>query len=162
MDSFRQAAGLRLSLSVQPSLSFVHLPPSLPPPTHSHKLKLPDRKYRLGSQRGFLIQTSPVEQPEVAAPTPLSLVPYFILAPLTLSFWLCGFQPAAPACPCNTCTHKDPHILMIAHKCTPTTLLSSLEEPKAIGQLTKALCGVTYSWKYGEFERRGLMILANL
>lgn len=74
------AAGKRrpppLTLSTPPSLSFVFLLPL----AHTHELKPPDRKYRLGSQRGFLIQTSPVEQPEVAAPTPLS----FILA-LSLS-----------------------------------------------------------------------------
>lgn len=81
--SGKQRASASHSLSSPPS--FVHLPTSLPPPTHSHELKPPDRKYRLGSQRGFLIQTSPVEQPEVAAPTPLSLVPYFILAPPSLS-----------------------------------------------------------------------------
>lgn len=65
MGSCRQASGLRLSLAVPP------LPPSSH--AHTHKLKPPDRKYRLGSQRGILIQTSPVEQPEVAAPTSLFL-----------------------------------------------------------------------------------------
>lgn len=72
MGSCRQAAGLRLSLLCPPLPASLFVV-SLPPLVHTHELKPPDRKYRLGSQRGFLIQTSPVEQPEVAAPTLLSL-----------------------------------------------------------------------------------------
>lgn len=146
MGSCRQA-----SPPLLPHPSFVQ-PSSAPPhsrtcPPHLH----PNRKYRLGSQRGFLIQTSPLEQPAVAS------LPFFL--PLSLFFWLCRLQPAAPACPHNTCadTHTHRHISMIAHKCTPTASPSSLEEPKAFRQLTKALCGLTHSRKEGECEK-GLMI----
>lgn len=146
------------SLSNPPSLSFV-FPPPLSPLAHTHELKPPDRKYRLGSQRGFLIQTSPVEQPEVAAPTPLSLFSSFIRA-LSLSLsGSVGFNQLPPhvlATRAHIKTHT--HISMIAHKRTPTTFLSSLEEPKAFGQLTKALCGLTHSRKEGECKRRGPMI----
>ncbi len=155
MGSCRQAAGLRLSLSDHPSLPFVRLSSTPRARTHTHELKPPDRKYRLGSQRGFLIQTSPVEQPEVAAPTHLS----FILA-LSLSLsGSVGFNQLPPhvlATRAYIKTHT--HMSVIAHKRTPTTFSSSLEEPKAFGQLTKALCGLTRSRKEGECERRGLMI----
>lgn len=69
----RQASASH-SLPPFPSAPRLFIFPSSPPTprAHTHELKPPDRKYRLGSQRGFLIQTSPVEQPEVAAPTPLS------------------------------------------------------------------------------------------
>lgn len=92
--------------------------PLLPHLAHTHELKPPDRKYRLGSQRGILIQTSLVEQPEVAAPTPCSffLLSLFHSVSSAHSFWLCGLQPAACTCPQNTCTHKDTHMLMIAQK----------------------------------------------
>lgn len=77
-------AGPRLFVSVHPSLFdlSVILPSHLLACTHTHtNPNPPDRKYRPGSQRGFLIQTSPVEQPEVAAPTHLPLLSF----PLSLS-----------------------------------------------------------------------------
>ncbi|TNN87640.1 hypothetical protein EYF80_001987 [Liparis tanakae] len=49
MGSWQQAASLRLSPSLQPSPLSLVFPPPL---AHTYELKPPDRKYRLGSQRG--------------------------------------------------------------------------------------------------------------
>lgn len=99
-------------LCLRPSLSLfdlsVLLPSHLFACAHTHKPKPPDRKYGLGSQRGFLIQTSPVEQPEVAAPTPL---------PLVLSF-----QPPPPVFLSASVdfSRLPPHVLATrAHTDTP-------------------------------------------
>uniref|UniRef100_A0A7N8XLC6 NOC2-like nucleolar associated transcriptional repressor n=1 Tax=Mastacembelus armatus TaxID=205130 RepID=A0A7N8XLC6_9TELE len=111
-------------------------------------LSFPSRgKYRLGSQQGFLIQTSPVEQPEVASVSPSHSASLL----LTLAPW------ALTSCPRMSLQHVHRKIY-IAQKCTPTTSSSSLEEPKAFGQPTKTLCGLTQSRKEGECERRGLMV----
>lgn len=106
--------------------------------THIRAETPPDRKYRLRSQRGFLIQTSP----EVAAPSPsLSLC---------LFFFCCFFSGSVGF------NQLPPHVLATrAHTktCTPTPpLSSSLEESKAFGQLTKALCGCTHFRKIGSLS----------
>ena len=114
-------AGPRLFVSIHPSHSLICLSSSLPTSsracahtrTHTHKPKPPDRKYRLGSQRGFLIQTSPLEQPEVAAPTPLPLLLSF---PLSLSLSLSCFFFSASL----SFIHLPPHVLATrAHTDTP-------------------------------------------
>lgn len=104
------------SHSVHPSLPFICLSSSLPTSSHvhTHELKPPDRKYRLGSQRGFLIQTSPVEQPEVASPTPL---PLFLFNFCSLSASV-GFNHLPPHV-LATRAHTQRHTSMI-QECTPT------------------------------------------
>lgn len=85
---------------------------------------------------------------------------------LSLSFYLSRsgsvdsnqLPPHVLAAHARTHTLTQRHISMIAHKCTPTTSSSSLEEPKAFRQLTKALCGLTHSRKEGECKKKGLMI----
>lgn len=98
MGSCRQA-----SPPLLPHPSFVQ-PSSAPPhsrtcPPHLH----PNRKYRLGSQRGFLIQTSPLEQPAVAS------LPFFFSLSLSFSGSVDSNQlpPHVLATRAQTHTHTD-------------------------------------------------------
>lgn len=146
MRNCRQVAGLHLFVSVHPSLSLICLSSSLPTSSraHTHKPKPPDRKYGLGSQRGFLIQTSPVEQPEVAAPTPLPLVLSF--QPPPRSF----FPPLSISVVCPRMSWQ--HVRTRTHLgCTQVHIHPPVS--RDFGQLTRVFCDVLQTRKACVCER---------